>query len=182
MIPLKITQDGHTTKYMIKSINELTTREFIKLSKIENPSIIDYLAISTGITYDKACEFKIEKPWLIQKAIGEIPDIEKLPVPEWTNKNVIETIGQRYLIETNSEKFKNYDLIVFVMAVAMKRTMNIDEIYKYMEYLYNRSFIEVIPAARFFFLNFKYGKSKGNIILNLIRKLIKILYLKRELA
>ena len=152
MIHIKI-QDK---SYRIKSISELTTKEFIELSKLPELNFVTYIAWQTGLNTDSA--FFAVTSAAVEKAIGKIPDVTKLPLPKWPDyKKLIETVGQRHQIE--SCKLEGYELVVFILAVSQARSNNSDEVEKKrLEYL-NLPFAEVLPAG-FFFLKILNGGRK----------------------
>lgn len=168
MIPIKI----NNKKYKIKPINDLTTREFIELINIEELDYTKYIAWQTGLKMDEA--FFSVVSYTIEKAIGNVPDVGKLPRPkQFDYSRKIETIGQRYQVEESNAK--GYDLIVFVLAVAQARSNNIDDVYKLRDKYMDQNFKEVLPAAIFFFNNLKNGKNSGT---NFLKKLINSIRIK----
>ena len=145
-------------KYKIKAIKDLTTAEFIELSKIENPDVLKYIAFQTGVTIDKAF-FAIISPQ-VEKAIGKIPDITKMPVPKWVDKSkIIETVGQRHQIE--SSNVTGLELLVLCLAVSQARSNNFDEVQKLQDEYMKQPFAQVLPAGFFFFKTFRNGKKRG---------------------
>lgn len=151
MIPIKINKK----KYKVKAISELTTREFIELSKIEDLNIIKYIAWQTGSDLEKA--FLATTSPTVQKAIGAIPDITKLKKPNcFDYKMLIDTVGQRHQVE--SCEYEGYELLVFCLAVSQARSNNIDDVEKlYYSYL-DLNFTQILPAGFFFFKSYKHGK------------------------
>jgi len=167
MIPIKI----GPKKYKIKTITELNTTEFIELVKIENPDVLKYVAWQTNTTYDKAF-FAIISP-TVEKAIGTIPDITKMPVAKWVNKkNIIDTVGQRHQIE--SSDLKGYELLVLCLAVAQARSNNFEDIEKLRSKYMTMPFAEILPSGFFFFKIYNYGKNKERKRLSLRQVLTKI--------
>ena len=175
MIPIKI----GTKKHKIKTIDELNTAEFIELGKIEKPDILKYVSWQTGVTNDKAF-FAVISP-VVEKAIGQIPDITKLPFSKkFDKKKIIDTVGQRHQIE--SSKITGYELLVLCLAVAQGRTNNATEINELVQKYMKMSFIDVLPSGFFFFKNFSSGKKKGIRLLLWQAVLTKIRSLKDRLV
>lgn len=161
MIPLKI----RNLKYKIKAIDELTTAEFISLSKIENPDLIKYISWQLNIPLDKAFQAVID-PLLIT-AIGTMPDITKMPKPKgFDYSKIIQTVGQRFQVEESG--LSGFDLLVFVLAVSQAQSMNIDEVYKLRDSYLVKPFKETLPAGFFFFKTLQNGKPSAR---NFLRKL-----------
>lgn len=170
-IPIKIGDK----KYSIKPIIELTTREFIELSKIENLDTVKYIAWQTEIKIEDAFFAVTSK--VIEKAIGKIPDITKFPKSKWCDySKIIETVGQRHQVENSN--LEGYELLVFCLAVAQARSNNIDDVKKLQTQYLQESFIEILPAGFFFFKNYKDGKNKERKFLKKFQDLIKIRNLK----
>lgn len=172
MIPIKIGEK----KYNIKVISELTTAEFIELSKIEKPDVLKYVAWQTGVTNEKAF-FAIIDP-IVEKAIGTVPDITKMKMSKFFDKKkLIETVGQRHQIEGSG--LTGYELLVLTLAVAQARSNNYEDVEKLRKKYMNMPFAEVLPAGFFFFKTYRTGKKSVRSYLNLILALIKIRSLKK---
>lgn len=172
MIPIKI----NGKKYQIKAISELNTQEYIDVNRIENLDAIKYLSWATKQDLELIWMSKVSDA--VIKMIGTMPDIEKLPVPrELLRKNIksheITTIGQRFMIEQTT-KYKGFDLLVFITAVALTNSPDIGVIEQCMKQLYNLPFKDVIPTGRFFFLNFQSGRSSAMTFLRRIKSLIRM--------
>lgn len=153
MIPIKI----NNKKYSIKSIDELTTKEYIELSKIEGIEIVRYVAWQTNLTFEKAFFATTDKE--LEIAIGKTKDISKLPIlpVHYLNfKKSIETVGQRYQIETS--KLEGYELLVFCLAVAQAQSNNIDDVHKLINYYNTKPWRETLPAGFFFYRLYRNGK------------------------
>jgi hypothetical protein len=175
MIPIKISDK----KYSIKAISELTTAEFIELSKIENCNVIKYIAWQTGCKLEDSFFAVTSKT--IEQAIGQAPDITKLPRPKgFDYTKTIDTVGQRYQIENSG--LIGYPLLVFSLAVAQARSNNIDDVRKLEQDYLTRNPRLILPAGFFFFRNYRYGNPKGFDFLNLLRDLIKRRKPKRPLG
>ena len=158
LIPIKIGKK----KYKIKSIDELTTSEFVELTKIENINqcsdsefYIKYIAWQTGFKTEDLFFVVISKT--IERGIGKIPDIKKMKKSERFNyKQKIYTLGQRHQIEQS--KLKGSELIVFSLAVAQAKSNDIDKVNELKESYMNENWKEIIPAGFFFYLNYINGK------------------------
>src|SRR3972149_5816605 len=110
MIPITISGK----KYKIKPISALTTKEFIEMSTIKDMDYIKYIAWQTGEPFDKA--FFAVTSITVEQAIGTAPDITKLPIPKWVDKNkIIDTVGQRHQVENSL--LSGFELLVFCLAV-----------------------------------------------------------------
>lgn len=158
MIPITI----NGKKHLIKSANELTTKEFIDFMKTKNPDKIKLIGFQTGRKYDVIFKTKISKNVLMM--IGEIPDIEKLKPPKTIlgyhiNRFGIETVGQRFQLETSG--YKGYELLLFVVAVALTNDPDLDKVNMMKERLLNEPFIQVMGAGNFFFRNLMNGRNSG---------------------
>jgi len=149
MIPIKI--DGE--KYNIKSILELNTAEYIEVTNIPDLDIVKYIAWSTGQSWADAFFCKYDK--LVEKAIGGFTDVTKIKVDKKYKKYEISTVGQRYQIETC--KKNGSELLVFVVAVAMAKSNEIEKVYEVQKELMEKPYIEVIPAGVFFLKRLKNG-------------------------
>jgi len=177
MIPLQINKK----KVKIKSIDELTTKEFIELSHIENCDIIKYIAWQTGVTLNDA--FFVKSPKSLENQIGIAPDITKLPtliVDYIDYSKQIETVGQRHQVE--EIKLQGYELLVHCLAVSQAQSNNIDDINHLKDIYLEKPFKEILPAGFFFFGIYKNGRSKGLIFLTWLMGLIRTWQLKSKLA
>lgn len=178
MIPITI----NNKKHKIKSIDELTTGEFIEVTRIENIDTLKYLAWATKVEY--LTVFKSRIPDVVINEIGTIPDITKLKVTKqllgkYVNRYDVSMIGQRFIIET-TKKYKGYDLLVFITAVAFTQSADLGEIEEYMERLYNEYFYLVLPVGNFFFQNLQNGRNTGVSFSVKIKRLTRILLLKNR--
>jgi len=154
MIPIKIAGK----KYNIKSIPELSTAEFIELSKIDKLDTLKYIAWQTKLPF-KDCFYAIIS-FAVEKSIGNMPDITKLPKSErFDYRKIIDTVGQRHQIEASN--LTGLELLVFVLAVSQARSNNIDDVYKYRYEYMQLPFSEVLPAGFFFFKIFNLGRNLG---------------------
>jgi len=164
MIPITI----QSKKYSIKSIDEINAKEFIELMALTPIDSVKYIAWQTGLKLEEAFFCTISKA--VEKGIGQIPDISKLPKSKlFDYSKLIDTIGQRHQIEQS--KLSEYELIVFCLAVSQAQSFNIDEVQqRYDEYL-ELPFKDVFAAGFFFCKNLEHGRSKG------LRRLMKQLFL-----
>lgn len=170
MIPIKINKK----KYSIKSIDELTTAEYIEMSKIENMDIVKYIAWQTGVDFNDAFFATTSKT--LEKAIGQTKDVTKMsaPVTSYISyKKNIETVGQRYQIETSN--LTGFDLIVFCLAVAQAQSNNIDKINNLRDYYLTKPWQEILPAGFFFYSKYKNGR---NFVQNFLTKLLEQIRIK----
>jgi hypothetical protein len=165
LIPLKIGKK----KYKLKPIQQLTTREFIEISKLElmvsrdtglltPDSIIKYIACLLQLPEDKA--FFVSTSKVIEIAIGPVPDITRMPLPKhYDYKKLIDTVGQRHQVEGSG--LEGFGLILFCLAVSQARSNNIDEVEKLRQGYLELPFAETLPAGFFFFKNYRAGSKKG---------------------
>lgn len=177
MIPITI----NGKKYQIKSIDELTAREFIEVTRIENMDKIKYLEWSTKCKYEIIYTTKISPQVL--ELIGDIENIGDIPVPKFLlNKHVnsykIETIGQRFQIETS--KYEGYDMLVFIVAVAFVNNPDISKVTYFMNILYDQNYKDVMAVGNFFFQNFMNGNNTGTSFFSKIIYRMKMLLLKSK--
>lgn len=157
-------------KYKIKPIIELTTKEFIEMSAIENIDYVKYIAWQTGASFDDAFFAVTSKS--VEDAIGKTPDITKLPVPRWVDKKkLIDTVGQRHQVENSG--LSGFDLLVYCLAVSQGRSNNSDVIDQLRDRYLSMLFVEILPAGFFFFKNFRTGRKKGLMSLRWLRGLIR---------
>jgi len=164
MIPIKI--DGK--KYSIKAISQLTTKEFIELSKVPVLDMIKYITWQTGIE-----SFFAEVSKTVEKAIGIVPDISLLSKPKWPDySKTIETVGQRHQIEESG--LTGYELLVFVLAVSQARSNNIDDVNKLRDTYLTMPFQKVLPAGFFFFKILQTGRKPGRDYLKRFRARINM--------
>jgi hypothetical protein len=168
MIPIIVDKK----KYKIKAIHELSTREFIELSKIELLNVQRYIAWQCSL--DEAVVFFIKVSPAIEASIGTVPDITRINPPKRFNyKRQIETIGQRHQVEQCGKT--GFELLVFTLAVAQARSNNIDDVNKlYNEYM-QQPFYEILPAGFFFFKRYSRGRRSVQGILKKLPGLKKIL-------
>jgi hypothetical protein len=175
MIPITINKK----KYDLKAIWELTTREFIELSKIKDIDIQKYIAWQLSLDADLVFFAKISPA--IEAAIGVAPDITTLiPCTEFDLKKGIDTLGQRHQIEQCNKK--DFELLVFTLAVSQAQSMNIDDVTKLYDKYMGMEFYKILPTGFFFFNRSRHGK---NSVLENFRKhleLIKIKKSKKRLA
>jgi hypothetical protein len=182
MIPILVNKKT----YSIKSIDELSTKEFIEFSRKPAPfSKLDYIAWQTGLSFDEV--FVLPIPDSILLSIGEMPDLESLPIQKYifrihVKSHTIQSVGQRFMIETHGAKYEGYDLLVFVCAVALTRSSNIDTIEAMMDRLYGESFKNVLPVASFFLSTLRSGRNRGLISLGSFKRSIKMLKLRSRRA
>ena len=157
MIPILISG----RKYKIKSIPELTTAEFIELSKIQEPDFVKYISWQTKLSMED-CFFTITSK-AVEEAIGKMPDITKLPYPkhrkDLPQSKTIETVGQRYQVEGCG--LHAFELLVFVLAVAQARSNNIDDVHRLRDQYLQQPFTEILPAGFFFIQMLRSGKRSG---------------------
>lgn len=168
MIPLTINKK----KVKIKSIDELTTKEFIELSHIENCDTVKYIAWQTGLTFNDA--FFVKSPKSLEKQIGIAPDITKLPtlILDYVDySKMIETVGQRHQVEES--KLQGYELLVHCLAVSQAQSMNIDDVNRIKDIYLEKPFKEILPAGFFFFKIYRDGRGKGLIFLTWLMELIR---------
>lgn len=177
MIPITINK----VKHSIKRIDELSTGEFIEMSKIDGLDVVKYISWQTGLTIDEA--FFAVTDDVLELAIGKAPDITKLPlatVDYIDYKKGVDTVGQRHQVEDS--KKKDFELVLFTLAVAQAASTDIDKANElYREYL-DKPFYETLPAGFFFYKRFKNGKKIGENICVWLLELIKIRLLKNKLA
>jgi len=167
MIPILISGK----KYKIKAINELTTAEFIKLSKIENCDTVKYIAWQTKLSIQDSF-FAVTSSTVV-KAIGAVPKIEKIPRPKcFDYSKIIETIGQRHQIENSGKT--GFELLVYCLAVSQARSNNSDKVNELEADYLTRPFTEILPAGFFFFQNYRDGKKSGLNFLNWLQGLTSI--------
>lgn len=141
-------------KVQIKKIKELNVSDLIELEKIEGLNIVKYIAWATGISNEDAFFTKIDRH--VIKAVGTFPPIDSLPVlPKYLDYSV-DTLGQRYQIE--SSNLQGYELVIFTLAVAMARSNNIDDVDRIVKELRERPYMEVLPAGVFFLKTLGVGK------------------------
>jgi hypothetical protein len=177
MIPIKIANK----KYTIKSIPELTTKEFVELSTIEDIDTIKYIAWQTGVTIDKAFFAVIDSR--VEQEIGIVPDITKMqrPILKYVDySKTVQTVGQRHQIEISN--LSGYKLLVHVLAVSQAQSNNIDEVYKLRDDYMQRSWIQILPAGFFFYQKLRHGNRQERDYLEKLRTLINILLRKNRQA
>lgn len=177
MIPITISG----RKYKIKSIPELTTAEFIDLSTIENLDFVKYIAWQTGASLDSVFFAVVSKS--VEKAIGTVPDITKMPRPKLpyiSYKKTIQTVGQRHQIEASN--LEGYKLIVFILAVSQACSPNIDEVNRLYDRYMKLPFIEILPSGFFFLQTSESGSNFGQSFLTKLTRLIKTLNSRRRQA
>lgn len=172
MIPIKI----NNIPYKIKSIADLTTSEFIELSKIEDCDTVKYIAWQTGVSM--ADSFFAVSSKVLDQAIGTAPDITKLkPSKKFIYSKTIDTVGQRHQVEAC--KYTSMELLVYCLAVAQARSNNSDDVDKLYSSYMSRPFEEILPAGFFFFKKYRHGSDKGLSFSRILQFLIKIARIRR---
>jgi hypothetical protein len=166
-------------KYKIKAINDLTTKEFIEMSKIDNLDYVKYIAWQTKREFNDAFFAVTSKT--VEKAIGNVPDITKIKRPKgFDYKNTIQTVGQRHQVE--SSNLTGYELLVFTLAVSQAKSNNIDDVNKLRDEYLKQSFSLILPAGFFFFRTLQTGKNYVGKSLERLAELIKMLFLRNKLV
>jgi len=171
MIPIKI----NGKKYSIKHPHELLTSEYVELSKIfqgllENEDdkvkaayqfVIRYISWSAEIDLQLAYFSKISDSLVL--TIGTLFDqqwlMPKTILGKPVKRYIIDTVGQRFMIETCNKK--GYELLIFVCAVALARSEDYTVIESIEQRLMRLPYQEVIPIANFFFQHLRNGKNSG---------------------
>lgn len=177
MIPIKI----NSKRYKIKSISELTTAEFIELSKIEALDYVKYISWQTKLSMKDSFFAVTDKA--VELGIGSMPDIAHMPAVKLSyvdyNKT-ISTVGQRHQIEGCG--LSGYELLVFCLAVSQAHSVNIDDVYQLRDIYMSKPWQEVLPAGFFFFKIYSRGNKSEPSVLKKLLSLIKIPSLKKMQA
>jgi hypothetical protein len=164
-------------KFKIKPIAELSTTQFIEMSKIENLDAVKYIAWQTEQKFDDA--FFAVTSRTVELAIGNAPDITKLKLPKWPDySKTIQTVGQRHQIESSG--LAGFDLLVFILAVSQARSNNIDDVNKLRDEYLQMPFVQVLPAGFFFFQNLQPGKNFAGRSLEILRRLMRIVMSRKK--
>lgn len=168
MIPIII----NNKRYKIKSISELTTLEFIELSKIDNLDYVKYISWQTKLSMND-CFFAVTDK-AVEVGIGYVPDIIHMPRLKLSyvdyNKT-ISTVGQRHQVETCG--LSGYELLVFCLAVAQAHSVNIDDVHQLRDIYMDEPWQEIFPAGFFFFKIYSRGNKSEQSILKRLLNLIK---------
>lgn len=168
MIPIKI----NGKKYQIKSISELTTSDFIELSKIEDLTFVKYIAFQTGLSLEEA--FYCVTSNAIEKGIGIMPDVTVLKFcKRFDKKKLIETVGQRHQLETCNKT--GLELLVYALAVAQAKSNNSDDVDHLYRLYMQQPFHEVLPSGFFFFKKYRFGRQSVMSFLKELPHLISML-------
>jgi hypothetical protein len=168
-------------KYSIRPINKLTTSEFIELSKIENLDVVKYISWQTGVRMNDAFFAVTSKS--IELAIGQVPDVSKIKRPKLKYvdySKTIETVGQRHQIESSG--LTGFELLVYCLAVAQARSVNVEDVNRLRDEYMSKPFIEVLPAGFFFFKTYRFGRSNALSFLKKLLLLIRTSNLKKMLV
>lgn len=174
MIPILISGK----KYKIKSIAELSTAEFIELSKIENCDTVKYISWQTKLSMQDSFFAVTSKS--VEQAIGKVPDITKLKRPKgFDYSKIIETVGQRHQVENSGKD--GFELLVYCLAVAQARSNNIEKVQELEADYLTRNPRLIMPAGFFFFKSYRGGKKRGDKILNWLLGLINTLKKRKPL-
>jgi hypothetical protein len=161
MIPIKI----QGKPYKIKSISELTTKEFLELATISELDTVKYIAWQTGVDMKDAFFAVTSKT--VELAIGQIPNIANLARPTWPDyTKTIQTVGQRHQVEASG--LKGYALLVFILAVSQARSNNIDDVNALRDSYLEKPFTEVLPAGFFFY---KISRGGSNFVQRNLKRL-----------
>lgn len=175
MIPIKI----NNKKYKIKSIDELTTSEYIELDGNKDFDIVKYIQWQTKCDFNDAFFATTSKG--LEIAIGQKRDITKMPmlvVPYFDYKKTLETVGHRYQIEQSG--LDGLKLLVFCLAVAQANDTNIDRVNQLVKYYNRKPWQEILPAGFFFFKNYRNGRSFAQGCLMRLMDRIRILVSKSK--
>jgi hypothetical protein len=171
MIPIKINNQRHK----IKSIAELTTKEFIELAAIKDLDVVKYISWQLNVDLDVAFFAVTSKT--LERAIGVVPDIRKLPRHKsFDYTKTIQTVGQRHQIEESH--LEGFPLLVFTLAVSQACSTNIDNVKALQEQYMERPFTEILPSAFFFFRSLHPGKHFVRVSFERLQVLTQMLILK----
>ena len=181
-IPIKI----NGKSYKVPMLCDLSTREFIEVSKIEGIATesgqfdsVKYIAWYLNL--DTKDTFFATMPDKLHRELSYFPDVRNmaLPILDYIDpKKTIETVGQRFQVEESS--LKGYELTIFILAVAQAGSNNIDEINNLFDFYMTRPAVHILPYAFFFSKISKSGKSKGVNFSLWLLGLIRTLSLKNK--
>lgn len=179
MITLTINKE----KKQIPTMDELTVKQFIKLSKMEI-NIVSYLSVTLGVNYKDAFNTKVKGVEKLLKRLGKLEDYTKLPALKtiMIGKDLIalkdidiSTIGQRHTIEQNAKKLKEEELLCYIMAVGMiDDPMDAPKVMKLKNKLMNQPYKKILPAAFFLANRFLTGRKSVMNYLKMQRQLINM--------
>lgn len=171
-------------KQEIPTCDELTVRQYTDLMKKENYNFINYLSVVTGMNYKESFNAKIKNAEGILKVIGSVKDITKVKAKSkfvieneiyHRDKCLIETVGQRIMIEEAIPNFKNViDQMLFIMATGILKEPDYEKVIELRNKLFQYNYIKILPIA--FFLN-KSLRNGGRNVMNIflrLRNTIKI--------
>lgn len=173
LIPIKIGKK----KYKIKPIIELTTKEFIELSKMDGMDYVKYISWQTGVKFESVYFALISKS--VEQAIGEAPDITKMKLTgNYDYTKYIDRVGLRHQLEACEKT--GFELLAYALAVSQAYSLNIDEVEKLYDKYMDEPFKEVLPAGFFFFKRFENGNRKETSILKRLLNLMRTMKLRKQ--
>lgn len=165
MILLKI----NNKKTKVPQVHELSAEKYIKLLQKGDFSIIDYLSIALDMSVDKASNIRIKNPsFLAMQLYGVFPDYSKRK----PKKHIVLgekrykldpdcTLGQRFIIEENGKNLKDFELMIFILAVFADQE-NYSEL---IEKIKKSPASEIMPEAFFLFKSLQIGSKLGRKLL-----------------
>lgn len=182
MIPVKI--NGQTHK--IPTFDELSIKHYIEykktLKKKKSFTIIDYLSIVLGQEYKLVYFSKINNVDGLMSVIGSSRDYTKIkPGKQFIiagdvynlENYLIETVGQRFMIQENGKKFKqDEELLCFILAVSIIREVNLGKVLKFKDKIMDEAYIDILPTGFFLFRNLINGYDKERNIFHRLKRLI----------
>ena len=182
MIPLKI----NGKKHLVPTISELSTRQYIDLVNKGDYNLIDYLAIALGMSPKLTAKLKIKNPAFLESQLyPTFPDYSKFKAKNFFvvngrryNLSQNFTLGQVFEIEENGKNLKDFEMMVFVLAVNADQ----DNYNKLLSEIYKKKACEVLPDAFFLLKNLRIGRYSKMIYTILRAWLILTNYLRKRRA
>lgn len=186
MIHLTINKE----KVSIPTMNELTVKQYIELSK-KDINIVSYLSVVLGMTYRESFNCKTKGIDKLLKRLGKLEDYTKI-TPEKkviVNDELIDileievsTVGQRFMIEESSRNMGNEELLCFILAIGMindpeaddNPAMNFDKITELKDKLMDGPYKKILPNAFFLANRFLIGRNNAMNYLKMSKQLISM--------
>ena len=175
MLSLRINKQ----KRLVPTFREINVNHFLKLEKIGNFNLIDYLSVVLDMEKGDVSNITVTNHQLLSyKLLGNIKKYDKINPKKFIvvqgkrynlNKNF--TLGQRFIIEENGKGKSPMELILFILAVnADQKNYN-----HLLPKLQDELACHIMPEAFFLLKHFSTGKSYAMKFLIRFLKKIKML-------
>lgn len=183
MIKLKVNKKT----VLVPCADELTAGQYLEFIKTDM-SIISYLSVVLGVEYKEAHNLNIKGFERFVQRIGQIKDYTKFKPKDFVFKDStikikdlsISTVGQRFMIEESGKNYKDDELLLYILSVAInKGSMNSQVLLDTYNDLLNLPYKDVLTAGFFLARRFLIGKKNVMNYLKVL-KLLMVMKLKES--